>query len=99
VGEGAARWWRGSVRRCKGGPTAVSCSVPSSHRGNGGATPNGAERKDVGPFSTGFGFGGRGSLQNIAPSWDVKWTHQILRKQESSKGAGARDTSPSIFPR
>jgi hypothetical protein len=40
-----------------------------------------AEQKTVGAFlQKDFRFGGRGSLQNVAPPLDLKWTHQIVRK-------------------
>jgi hypothetical protein len=47
--------------------------------------------RTMGPFlQTDFGFSGRGSLQNIVPSLDLKWTYQIVRKQEQERSGSTR---------
>jgi hypothetical protein len=76
---GAARWW--SPAQLLRGVIGVLCSDWLFGR----QLCSVAERKVVGAFlQKDFGFGGRGSLQNVTPLLDLKWMHQIVREQETS---------------
>jgi hypothetical protein len=84
-GGGAAQLWRGarwwSPAQLLRGVIGVLCSDWLFGR----QLCSVAERKVVGAFlQKDFGFGGRGSLQNVTPLLDLKWMHQIVREQETS---------------